>query len=136
MLGSWGWGGDELAGVRVDVVEVVVVVVVVVVGVVHRHLLDAGGMHLTGCTSGCGGAPLPAPLPSGPPSRPGSHVPSRLSLGARGALALALGPLSSPLPVPRIPPPAQPRGKPPTAPRQEGTPLPADGHGSGHPARL
>ena len=29
---SWGLGGDELAGVRVDVVEVVVVVVVVVVG--------------------------------------------------------------------------------------------------------
>ena len=43
MLVSWGLGGDELAGVRVDVVEVVVVVVVVVVGVVCRHLLDAGG---------------------------------------------------------------------------------------------
>ena len=43
MPGSWGLGGDELAGVRVDVVEVVVVVVVVVVGVVCRHLLDAGG---------------------------------------------------------------------------------------------
>ena len=43
VLVSWGSGGDELAGVRVDVVEVVVVVVVVVVGVVCRHLLDAGG---------------------------------------------------------------------------------------------
>ena len=43
MLGSRGLGGDKLAGVRVDVVEVVVVVVVVVVGVVRRHLLDAGG---------------------------------------------------------------------------------------------
>ena len=43
VLVSWGLGGDELAGVRVDVVEVVVVVVVVVVGVVRRHLLDAGG---------------------------------------------------------------------------------------------
>ena len=42
VLGSWGLGGDELAGVRVDVVEVVVVVVVVV-GVVRRHPLDAGG---------------------------------------------------------------------------------------------
>ena len=31
---------------------------------------------------------------------------------------------------------AQPRGNPPTAPRQEGTPLPADGHGPGRPARL
>ena len=31
---------------------------------------------------------------------------------------------------------AQPRGTPPTAPRQEGTPLPADGHGPGRPARL
>ena len=31
---------------------------------------------------------------------------------------------------------AQPRGNPPTAPRQEGTPLPANGHGPGHPARL
>ena len=40
--GRAGLGGDELAGVRVDVVEVVVVVVVVV-GVVRRHLLDAGG---------------------------------------------------------------------------------------------
>ena len=31
---------------------------------------------------------------------------------------------------------AQPRGNPPTAPQQEGTPLPADGHGPGRPARL
>ena len=31
---------------------------------------------------------------------------------------------------------AQPRGNPPTAPRQVCTPLPADGHGPGHPARL
>ena len=31
---------------------------------------------------------------------------------------------------------AQPCGNPPTAPRQEGTPLPADGHGPGRPARL
>ena len=31
---------------------------------------------------------------------------------------------------------AQPRGYPPTAPRQEGTPLPTDGHGPGRPARL
>ena len=38
MLGS---GGDEVSGVRVDVVEVGVVVVVVV-GVVHPHLLHAG----------------------------------------------------------------------------------------------
>ena len=31
---------------------------------------------------------------------------------------------------------AQPRGNPPTAPRQGGTPLPADGHGPGRPTRL
>ena len=31
---------------------------------------------------------------------------------------------------------AQPRGNPPAAPRQEGTPLPADKHGSGRPTRL
>ena len=37
MPGSWGLGGDELAGVGVDVVEVVVVVVVVM-RVVRRHL--------------------------------------------------------------------------------------------------
>ena len=73
VLGSWGLGGDELAGVGVDVVEVVVVVVVVVVGVVRRHLLDAKGMHLTGCTSGCGGAlpPAPFPLTRPPPQAPG-----------------------------------------------------------------
>ena len=41
MQGSWGLGGDELAGVRVDVVEVVVVVVVVVVGV-PKALLPKG----------------------------------------------------------------------------------------------
>ena len=104
VLGSWGLGGDELAGVRVNVVEVVVVVVVVV-GVVRRHLLDAGGdaphrlhVRLRGC-------PAPCPPPFGPPSPPGSHAPSRLSLGARNALALALRPLSGPLPVPRVPPP-------------------------------
>ena len=39
MPGSWGLGGGELAGARVDVVEVVVVVVVVL-DVVRQHLLD------------------------------------------------------------------------------------------------
>ena len=62
-------------------------------------------MHLTGCTSGCGGAPPPAPLSSARPRPLGSRAPSRLSLGARGALALALGPPSGPLPVPWVPPP-------------------------------
>ena len=107
MLGLWGLGGDELSGVRVDVVEVVVVVVVVL-GVVRRYLLDAGGdaphrlhVRLRGC-------PAPRPPPFDPPSPPGSHAPFRLSLGARGALALALGPTSGPhvpLPVPWVPPP-------------------------------
>ena len=102
---SSGLGGDELAGVRVDVVEVMVVVVVVVVGVVCRHLLDAGGdaphrlhVRLRGRSPFC-------PPPFAPPSSLGSHAPSLLSLGALAlALALALGPLSSPAPVSRVPP--------------------------------
>ena len=105
VLVSWGLGGDELAGVRVDVVEVVVVVVVVVVGVVRRHLLDAGGgaphrlhVRLRGRSTLC-------PPPFAPPSSLGSNAPSLLSLGALAlALALALGPLSSPTPVSRVPP--------------------------------
>ena len=105
MLGSWGLGGDELSGVGVDVVEVVVVVVVVVVGVVRRHLLDAGGDAPHRLNVRLRGRPAPRPPPFDPPSPPGSHAPSRLSLGARGALALALGPPSGPLPVPWVPPP-------------------------------
>ena len=62
-----------------------------------------GGLRLTGCTSGSGGAPPPAPLPSTRPPPPGPHAPSCLSLGARGALALALGTPSGPLPVPWVP---------------------------------
>ena len=102
--GSWGLGGDELAGVRVDVVEVVVVVVVVVVGSGAPASVPGGDaphrLHVR-----LRGRPAPRPPPFVPPSPLGSHAPSRLSLGARGALALALGPLSSPLPVPRVPPP-------------------------------
>ena len=105
MPGSWGLGGDELAGVRVDVVEVVVVVVVVVVDVVRRHLLNAGGDAPHGLHVWLRGRPAPRPPPFIPPSPLGSHAPSCLSPGGRGALALALGPLSSPLPVPRVPPP-------------------------------
>ena len=77
---SWGLGGDELAGVRVDVVEVVVVVVVVVVGVVRRHLLDAGGdaphrlhVRLRGRSALC-------PPPFAPPSSLGG------GLGIEGSL--------------------------------------------------
>ena len=107
VLGSWGLGGDELAGVGVDVVEVVVLglVVVVVVSVVRRHLLNAGGGATHRLHVRLRGRPAPRPLPFQPPSPPGSHAQSCLSLGARGALALALGPPSSPLPVPRVPPP-------------------------------
>ena len=97
--GSWGLGGDELAGVGVDVVEVVVVVVVVV-GVVRRHLLDAGGDAPHRLHVRLRGRPAPRPPPFDPPSPPGSHAPSRLSLRARGTLALALGPPFGPLPVP------------------------------------
>ena len=94
VLGSWGSWGDDLAGVRVDVVEAVVVVVVVV-GVVRRHLLDAGKDAPHRLHVRLWGHPVPRPPHFGPPSPPGSHAPSRLSLGA----------LSGPLPVPRVPPP-------------------------------
>ena len=104
MLGAWGLGGDELAGVWIDVVEVVVGVVVAV-GVVRRHLLDAGGDAPHRLHVRLRGSSAPRCTPSGPPSPKGSHALSRLSLGARGALALALGPLSGPLPVRRGPPP-------------------------------
>ena len=103
--GSWGLGGDELAGVRVDVVEVVVVVVVVLVGVVRQHLLDAGEDAPHRLHVRLRGRPALRPPLFVPPSPLGSHAPSCLSLRASGALALALGPLSSPLPVPRVPPP-------------------------------
>ena len=73
MLGLWGLGGDELAGVRVDVVEVVVVVVVVV-GVVRWHLLDAGGDAPHRLHVRLRGRPAPRPPPFGPPSPPGSHA--------------------------------------------------------------
>ena len=104
VLVSWGLGGDELAGVGVDVVEVVVVVVVVG-DVVRRHLLDAGGDAPHQLHVRLRGRPAPRPPPFDPPCPPGSHAPSRLSLGARGALALALGPPSGPLPVPWVPSP-------------------------------
>ena len=97
VLGSWGLGGDELAGAGVDVVEVVVVVVVVV-SMVRRHLLDAGGDAPHRLHVRLRGRPAPRPPPFGPPSPPGSHAPSRLSLGARGTLALALGPLPASCP--------------------------------------
>ena len=105
VLVSWGLGGDELASVRVDVVEVVVVVVVVVVSVVCRHLLDAGGDAPHRLHDRLRGRPALCPPPFAPSTPLGSHAPSCLSLGARGALALALGPLSNSLPVSRVPPP-------------------------------
>ena len=105
MPGSWGSGGDELAGVGVHVVEVVVVVVVVVVvGVVRRHLLNAGEDAPHRLHVWVRGRPAPRPPPFDAPSPPCCHAPSCLSLGARGALALALGPPSGPLPVPWVPP--------------------------------
>ena len=103
--GSWGFGGDELAGVRVDVSEVVVVVVVVVVALVCRHLLDAGGDAPQRLHVRLQGRPAPCPTLFVPSSPLGSHASSCLSLGARATLALAPGPLSSPLPVSRVPPP-------------------------------
>ena len=100
MLGSWGLGGDEFSGVRVDVVEVGAVVVVVV-GVVRRHLLDAGGDAPHWLHVRLRGRPASRPPLFAPPSPQGSHAPSCLSPGAHGALALALGSLSGPhAPVP------------------------------------
>ena len=105
MPGSWGLGGDELAGIGVDVVEVVVVVLVVVVGVVRRHLLDVGGDAPHRLHVRLRGRPAPHPPPFDPPAPLGSHAPSCLSNGARGALALPLGRPSGPLPAPWVPPP-------------------------------
>ena len=83
---------------------------VVVVGVVRQHLLDAGGDAPHRLHVRLRRRPAPRPPPFYPPSPPGSHAPSCLSLGARGALALALRPPSGPhasvtLPVPLVPPP-------------------------------
>ena len=85
-------------------------VVVVLVGVVRRHLLDAGGDAPHRLHVRLRGRPARRIPPFDPPSPPGSHAPSHLSLGARGALALALGPPSGPhtsvpLPVPWVPRP-------------------------------
>ena len=95
MLGSGGLGGDEAAGVGVDVVEVGVVVVVVV-GVVRRHLLDAAGDAPHRLHVRLWGRPASRPSPLAPPSPHGSHAPSCLSPRAHGTLALALGSLLRP----------------------------------------
>ena len=107
VLRSWAWGGDEVSGVWVDVVEVGVVLAAVV-GVVRRHLLDAGGDAPHRLTVRPRGRPAPRPPPFAPPSNHGSHAPSCLSLGAHGALALGFGSLpgphaSVPLSVPWVP---------------------------------
>ena len=96
MLGLGGSGGDEVSGVGLDVVELGVVVVVVV-GVVRRHLLDAGGDAAHRLYVRLWGRPAPRPPPFAPPPPCGSRARSRLSPGAHGALALALGSLPGPL---------------------------------------
>ena len=63
-----------------------------------------------------GNRPGPPRL-AGRPGFPLAQAPGRPPSGARGRGV-------------------QPCGNPPAAPRQEGTPLPADGHGSGRPARV
>ena len=108
MLGSGGLGGDEVSGVRVDVVEVGVVVIVVV-GVVRRHLLDAGGDAPHRLYVRLRGRPAPLPPLFAPPSPRGSRAPSCLPPGAHAALFLALGSLPGPhafvsLSTPRVPP--------------------------------
>ena len=57
-----------------------------------------GGMHLTGCTSGWGGAPPPAPLSSARPP-PGAPMPRPVCpLRPVAPLPLPLGPLPAPCP--------------------------------------
>ena len=69
-----GLGGDQAPHIGVDVVDGQGVVVL---GVVRRHLLDAGGMHRTAWTSGCGASPPPFPrlLPFPFPLVPGPCPP-------------------------------------------------------------
>ena len=78
-----------------------------------------GGMHLTGCTSGCGGAPLPDPLLSArPPSRAPMPRPA-CPLGPAAPLPLPLGPFPVPCPCRGSgpPPPTFWPARSPTAPR-------------------
>ena len=91
MLGSWGLGRDELAGVGVDDVEVVVVVLVVV-GVGRRHLLDAGGDAPQRLHIRLRGRPAPRPPPQAPMPHP------TCPWGPVAPLALPLGPLLAPCP--------------------------------------
>ena len=76
-----------------------------------------------------------APGTRGRPHRDrGGHRPGPPHLAGRPGLPLAQAPGRPPGGTRGRG--AQPRGNPPTAPRQAGTPLAADGHGPGHPARL
>ena len=95
MLGSGALGGDEVSGVKVDVVEVGVVVVVVA-GLVRGHLLDAGGDAPHRLHMRLRGPPAPPPPPFAPPSAHGSHAPSCLSPGPTAPLPLPLGPFPGP----------------------------------------
>ena len=84
------------------------------VGVARRHVAPGTGGRPHRDRGG--NRPGPPHL-AGRPGLPLAQAPGRPPSGTRGRGA-------------------QPRGNPPTAPRQEGTPLPADGHGPGGPARL
>ena len=117
--GSWGLGGDELASVKVDVVEVVVVVVVVVVGEVCRHLFDAGGDAPHRLHVRLRGRPALCSLPS---SRPPPWAPMpRLAcpLGPAAPLPLPLGPFPAPCPCrgSRLPSSTPAPARSPTSPR-------------------
>ena len=89
VLGSGGFGGDEVSGVGVDVVEVGVVVVMVV-GLVRQDLFNAEGDAPHRLHVQLWERPAPRPPPFARPSPRGSCAPSSLSPGAHGALALAL----------------------------------------------
>ena len=97
VLGSWGLGGDEIAGVRVNVVEVVVVVVVVV-GVVCRHLLDAGGDAPHRLHVRLRGRPAPRPPLFRPPSPRAPMPRPACPSGPAAPLPLPLGPFPAPCP--------------------------------------
>ena len=109
MLRSGGLGGDEVSGVRVNVVEVGVVVVVVV-GVVRRHLLDAGRDAPHRLYVRLRGHPAPHPPPFAPPPPPRLRCPVlSVPLVPMLPLPLPLGPFPAPvlffsLPTPWVPP--------------------------------
>ena len=97
MWGLWGFGGDEVPCVGVDVVEVGVVVVLVVVGLVRRHLLYTEGESTHRLDIRLRGRPAPRPPPY---ALPALATPAPRPACPRGPTSpippLPSGPLSAP----------------------------------------